>query len=587
MKKLKLLAAGLAAVLTIGSAPLEINAASKTQVVERDGVEYLIDLTNDFATVTKVKPTTGVVTVPETINGFPVTTVYSDAFCNINANTINLPDCMTEGHLNAKNNPYLISIKYPKNLKTMESKSLENDIQLKSFKIPDKCTNIGVGVFKNCYNLEYVEGLENVSLVWDNCFENCRSLKWATFGTGATSIMDETFKGCESLETLTFPSSIKKIGLRAFNGCNSLKTVNYSGTKEQWNQITGKDQLENINGIKINYYYGSTQLPSVVERDGVIYQIQNDTAKVTGFSNGVTNVNIPEYITDYSDNKYLVTEIDKDCKLPITVVSFKTKLDVPDYFAYNSPNLEKVELGDGAVGKNAFSNIKTLKSVIYDGSQAESKMDSTAFTGSLNVNITYQKPDPVPEPEPEPVPVPEPEPIEQIKQVIKLTGDSKVITYGKKKYDIIDYKKSKIINDLEFKVSKKGYLDIKGNTISGRKCGTVLLSVRVKGSKLAKVTGWKSILVTVKPSTPSIKQKTSKTKVSNSVTMPGCSKFEFKYSNSKKFTNSKTKTVKTSGKLTLTRQKKINRYVKVRTYIKANGKVYYSPWSKVYTVKKK
>lgn len=73
---------------------------------------------------------------------------------------------------------------------------------LRSIRIPDSVKKIGVGAFRNCYNLllEEAEG--------------------SSFGIGVKEIGDNAFSSCFSLDGIRFPTSLESIGKYAFANCS-------------------------------------------------------------------------------------------------------------------------------------------------------------------------------------------------------------------------------------------------------------------------------------------------------------------------------------------------------------------------------
>ena len=64
------------------------------------------------------------------------------------------------------------------------------------------------------------------------------SIKSVVIQPGVTYIGSNAFADCASLTSVTIPDSVTEIGAGAFNNCNSLTDVYYSGTEEQWNNIS-------------------------------------------------------------------------------------------------------------------------------------------------------------------------------------------------------------------------------------------------------------------------------------------------------------------------------------------------------------
>jgi hypothetical protein len=70
-----------------------------------------------------------------------------------------------------------------------------------------------------------------------------------------TSIGDSAFYNCDSLTSVTIPDSVTSIGDSAFEGCTGLTTVNYTGSEEEWNNITiGSSNDLLINATKVYNY---------------------------------------------------------------------------------------------------------------------------------------------------------------------------------------------------------------------------------------------------------------------------------------------------------------------------------------------
>lgn len=140
----------------------------------------------------------------------------------------------------------VVGITLPDGIKsiTNSSVSIDSNIEdvfsilsfpnLKSIIIPDSVTSIGDGAFALCENLTNIDIPNSV-----------------------TSIGGGAFYGCSSLTNIIIPEGVTSIGNYAFQSCSKLTSINYTGTEEQWNEITkGTDWNKSVHSdcqIVFNY----------------------------------------------------------------------------------------------------------------------------------------------------------------------------------------------------------------------------------------------------------------------------------------------------------------------------------------------
>ena len=75
---------------------------------------------------------------------------------------------------------------------------------------------------------------------------------------GVTGIGDHAFHNCREIRTVTMPEGVTSIGDLAFSGCDALTDAYYSGTAEQWAQVTvgmGNDPL--ASAVRFNAVTGT------------------------------------------------------------------------------------------------------------------------------------------------------------------------------------------------------------------------------------------------------------------------------------------------------------------------------------------
>ena len=192
--------------------PIQANAASVSDLtftLNSDGVSYSVTACKTSAS--------GSLTIPATYNSKPVTSIGNYAFI----------DCYN-----------LTSVAILENVTTIGDCAFFYCSSLTSITIPVSVTSIGNYAFYNCSSLTGITIPDSVTSIGVGAFEFCTSLTSITIPEGVTSIGNGAFLGCTSLTSITIPESVTTIGDYAFYGCTSLTDVYYTGTAEQWAQIS-------------------------------------------------------------------------------------------------------------------------------------------------------------------------------------------------------------------------------------------------------------------------------------------------------------------------------------------------------------
>lgn len=174
-------------------------------------------------TITKYAESDTVVVIPSKINGVTVETIGHGAFERSAVTSVTIPDSVT----------------------AILDRAFANCFQLTNISIPNSVTSIGFSAFEHCTSLKSItlpSSLRNISMF---LFHNCSQLTTIQIPDSVLSIQDYAFGNCISLETIHIPVSVTSIGNCAFDVCPSLMTVTYSGSKKQWDKITGTDELPN------------------------------------------------------------------------------------------------------------------------------------------------------------------------------------------------------------------------------------------------------------------------------------------------------------------------------------------------------
>lgn len=153
--------------------------------------------------------TTGIVNIPATIEGKPVTSIGDDAFANCDQITgVTIPDSVT----------------------TIGARVFWHCYELRQIVIPEGVTTMGERSFVACSKLESVSLPDSLTTIADYAFfYDCGKLASVKLPAGLTGIGQFMFYGCSSLEQITLGTSIASIGNYAFWNCSLLSRVEFIG----------------------------------------------------------------------------------------------------------------------------------------------------------------------------------------------------------------------------------------------------------------------------------------------------------------------------------------------------------------------
>lgn len=174
-------------------------------------------------TITGYVESDTVVVIPSKINGFTVETIGHAAFERSAVTSVTIPDSVTAIHDGA----------------------FANCSQLTNISIPNSVTSIGFSAFEHCTSLKSITLPSSLRSISEALFFCCSQLTTIHIPDSVPSIQSYAFYHCGNLETIHIPVSVTSIGVYAFDGCPNSMTVTYSGSKKQWDKITGTDELPN------------------------------------------------------------------------------------------------------------------------------------------------------------------------------------------------------------------------------------------------------------------------------------------------------------------------------------------------------
>ncbi len=160
-------------------------------------------------TITGYTGLDGVVNIPPSLGGLPVTAIGDDAF---------------------QFSPSLTSITIPDTVTTIGDAVFNDCVNLAGVTIPDSVTSMGMDVFNDCTSLTAATIGNGVTSIGAGAFMGCTSLASVTLGSGLTSIGDSAFDHCLNLSSVTIPGGVTSIGAGAFFYCAGLANITISAS---------------------------------------------------------------------------------------------------------------------------------------------------------------------------------------------------------------------------------------------------------------------------------------------------------------------------------------------------------------------
>ena len=386
---------------------------------------FTYTVSSDGAIITNCnKSASGYITIPSTLDGYPVTGIEMYAFIGCNGITgITIPNSITsieEDTFAFCGN--LKSVILPDGLKCIKSCAFIGCSSLTEITIPNKVISIGRSAFEDCISLTDITIPDSVTSIGDCVFSDCNSLISAAIGSGTTSIGERVFDNCVSLKSITvdndndtycdvdgnlftkdmteliryaagktntqytIPDGVTSIGSRAFEGCVNLTdiTIPDSVTSIEAYVFYLCDSLKSITVDKDNSAY--------CDIDGILFT--KDMTELIRYAAGKTNTqySIPDGVTTIEEYAFSGCESLMEITIPDSAKFIR------DYAFDNCNSLTNITVGENNVNfcdvdGNLFDKYKSVLMLYAKGKEnteyiipyTVTKIKERAFADSKNL----------------------------------------------------------------------------------------------------------------------------------------------------------------------------------------------------------
>jgi hypothetical protein len=297
--------------------------------------QFTFTTNNDTITITGYSGPGGAVTIPDTINDLPVSSIGFEAFCG----------CSN-----------LTSVTIPNTVTNIADRAFIGCGRLAGLTLGSSVASVGDYAFQACSSLTDVTFPNSVISLGTYAFSGCISLVKLTIGSGVTTIRDMAFYECTSLTDVVIPNSVTNIGRRVFEDCPSLTGLTVDTSNPAYSSAD-----------RVLFNKNQTTLVEYLRAEGGGYTIPASVTCIGDYAfNGcskLTSVTIPDGLTSIGNYAFNGCASLTSVSIPDSVTNV-----AEGAFAWCT-SLTSVTLGHGVTGieEYGFADCPLLLRVEFKG----------------------------------------------------------------------------------------------------------------------------------------------------------------------------------------------------------------------------
>ena len=131
------------------------------------------------------------------------------------------------------------SYEIPASVTQIRPNAFDGCLKLTTVVIPKGVKRIEGYTFKGCTNLTGVTIPDSVTLIGRMAFQNCTSLARITIPNNVASIEGDAFNTCTKLVGITIPASVTTLGATPFSGCSEMSAITVDEANPAFASIDG------------------------------------------------------------------------------------------------------------------------------------------------------------------------------------------------------------------------------------------------------------------------------------------------------------------------------------------------------------
>jgi hypothetical protein len=326
--------------------------------------QFTFTTNNGAITITVYTGTNSNVVIPDTTNGYPVTSI-GGFYSSTSLTNVTIPNSVTNiasGVFVYQSSLTAITVDEQNSYYSSSNGILFDKHQTiliqapggiaGGYTIPASVTSIGDAAFEECGSLTNVTIGTNVTCIGNNTFNSCASLTDITIPNSVTNIGSDAFYYCGSVASVVIGPNVVNIGSGAFADCQSLIAI----TVDEQNTF-----YSSVNGLLFD-----KPQTTLIQAPGGIAGSYAIPASVTGigdeafsFCLNLTDITMPNSVTNIGSEAFSY------CTSLTNVTMGTNVTSIGDYAFYVCSGLTRLTVPNGviSIGDGAFDSCGNLTNI--------------------------------------------------------------------------------------------------------------------------------------------------------------------------------------------------------------------------------